>query len=76
MAKNNADIVFKNARVVTPSGVIEGGVAVVDGKIGAVADVSESKDNLASRFPASLRWLGGHGAERQRFLNGKNRAHF
>ena len=36
MAKNTADIVFKNGLIVTPSGVIEGGVAVVDGKIGAV----------------------------------------
>jgi len=36
MAKNTADIVFKNGLVVTPSGVIEGGVAVVDGKIAIV----------------------------------------
>jgi dihydropyrimidinase/dihydroorotase len=36
MAKNIADLVFKNGLIVTPSGVIEGGVAIVDGKIGAV----------------------------------------
>ena len=36
MPKNTADLVFKNGLIVTPSGVIDGGVAVVDGKIGAV----------------------------------------
>src|SRR5688572_7425880 len=36
MAKATADIVFKNGLIVTPAGVIEGGVAVVGGKIGAV----------------------------------------
>lgn len=36
MAANGADLVFKNGLVVTPSGVIEGGVAVVGGKIAAV----------------------------------------
>lgn len=36
MAKNIADLVLKNGLIVTPSGVIEGGVAIVDGKIGAV----------------------------------------
>lgn len=36
MVKNSADIVFKNGLVVTPAGVIEGGIAVVDGKIAAV----------------------------------------
>src|SRR6201988_1100400 len=36
MAKNTADLVFKNGLIVTPSGVIEGGVSIVDGKIGAV----------------------------------------
>ncbi|HEU4640424.1 MAG TPA: amidohydrolase, partial [Candidatus Binatia bacterium] len=36
MATNAADIVFKNGLVVTPSGVIEGGVAVVDGIIATV----------------------------------------
>lgn len=36
MGKGNADIVFKNGLVATPGGVIEGGVAVVGGKIGAV----------------------------------------
>src|SRR5574341_64620 len=36
MAKNIADLVLKNGLIVTPSGIIEGGVAIVDGKIGAV----------------------------------------
>ncbi len=36
MAKNTADLVFKNGLIVTPSGVIDGGVSIVDGKIGAV----------------------------------------
>jgi len=36
MTQNPADIVFKNGLVVTPSGVIEGGVAVVGEKIAAV----------------------------------------
>ena len=36
MAKNTADMVFKNGLIVTPSGVIEGGVAVVDGKIATI----------------------------------------
>ena len=36
MIRNPADIVFKNGLVVTPSGVIEGGVAVVGEKIVAV----------------------------------------
>src|SRR5215470_5527980 len=36
MATSAAELVFKNGLVVTPSGTIEGGVAVVDGKIAAV----------------------------------------
>jgi dihydropyrimidinase/dihydroorotase len=36
MAKKSAEVVFKNGLVVTPPGVIEGGVAVVDGKIASV----------------------------------------
>jgi imidazolonepropionase-like amidohydrolase len=36
MAKVAADIVFKNGLIVTPAGVIEGGLAVLDGKIAAV----------------------------------------
>jgi dihydropyrimidinase len=55
MAKNTANIVFKNGLVVTPSGVIEGGVAIVDGKIGAVgADAflpdAEREIDLAGRY--------------------------
>src|ERR1041385_6166568 len=36
MASKPADIVFKNGLVVTPGGTIEGGAAIVDGKIAAV----------------------------------------
>jgi len=36
MASKTADIVFKNGLVVTPGGIIEGGAAIVDGKIAAV----------------------------------------
>lgn len=36
MANTAADIVFKNGLIVTPAGTIEGGVAVLDGKIAAV----------------------------------------
>ena len=36
MASKPADIVFKNGLVVTPGGIIEGGAAIVDGKIAAV----------------------------------------
>ncbi len=36
MATNPADIVFKNGLIVTPAGTIEGGVAILDGKIAAV----------------------------------------
>ena len=36
MATNPADIVFKNGLIVTPAGTIEGGIAILDGKIAAV----------------------------------------
>ena len=36
MANISADIVFKNGLIVTPAGVIEGGVAIIGGKIAAV----------------------------------------
>src|SRR4029078_2409495 len=36
MASKTADIVFKNGLVVTPGGVIDGGAAIVDGKMAAV----------------------------------------
>ena len=36
MATKAADIVFKNGLVVTPGGTIEGGAAILDGKIAAV----------------------------------------
>jgi dihydropyrimidinase/dihydroorotase len=55
MAKNGCDIVFKNGLVVTPSGVIEGGVAVAKGKIAAVGGDSflpaaEREIDLAGRY--------------------------
>ena len=37
MATNPADIVFKNGLIVTPAGTIEGGVAILNGKIAAVS---------------------------------------
>ena len=36
MANTSADIVFKNGLIVTPAGVVEGGVAIIGGKIAAV----------------------------------------
>jgi dihydropyrimidinase len=36
MIKTTADLVLKNGLIVTPAGVIEGGLAVADGKIAAV----------------------------------------
>src|SRR5438309_10106550 len=36
MATNPADMVFKNGLIVTPAGTIEGGVAILGGKIAAV----------------------------------------
>jgi imidazolonepropionase-like amidohydrolase len=36
MANNAADLVFRNGLIVTPGGTIEGGVAILDGKIAAV----------------------------------------
>jgi len=35
MAKTTADLVFKNGLIATPAGTIEGGVAILDGKIAA-----------------------------------------
>lgn len=70
MANKNADVVFKNGLIVTPSGVIEGGVAVVDGRIGAVgADAflpeAERVIDLAGKYllPGAIDpecHLGGH----------------
>ena len=72
MAKTTADIVFKNGLIVTPSGVIEGGVAVVDGRIGAVGSDQFLPDaerviDLAGRYllPGAIDpecHLGGHRA--------------
>jgi dihydropyrimidinase/dihydroorotase len=55
VAKNTADIVFKNGLVVTPMGVIEGGVAVAAGKIAAVGGdaflpAAEREIDLAGRY--------------------------
>ena len=36
MANKAADLVFRNGLIVTPGGTIEGGVAILDGKIAAV----------------------------------------
>src|SRR5207247_9459086 len=36
MAKTTADLVFKNGLIVTPAGTIQGGVAILDGKIAAI----------------------------------------
>ena len=36
MANTSADIVFKNGWIVTPAGVVEGGVAITGDKIAAV----------------------------------------
>src|SRR5262249_59155082 len=56
MAKNKgADIVFKNGLVVTPGGTIEGGAAIVDGKIAAVGTndflpAADREIDLAGRY--------------------------
>ena len=80
MAKNTADIVFKNGWIVTPSGVIEGGVAVVDGKIGAVGNDAFLPDakrvvDLAGKhlLPGAIDpecHLGGHRDLAADFLRG------
>ena len=56
MANNKgADIVFKNGLVVTPGGTIEGGAAIVDGKIAAVGTneflpAADREIDLAGRY--------------------------
>jgi dihydropyrimidinase/dihydroorotase len=55
MAKNAADIVFKNGLIVTSAGVIQGGVAIVDGKIAAVGrdaflPAAEREIDLAGKY--------------------------
>jgi dihydroorotase-like cyclic amidohydrolase len=72
LAKSAADLVFKNGLVVTPGGTIEGGVAILDGKIVAVGGDSflpESKRqiDLAGKYllPGVIDpevHLGGHRA--------------
>jgi dihydropyrimidinase len=36
MATNSADLVFKNGLIATPAGIVEGGVAILNGKIASV----------------------------------------
>jgi len=72
MAKSAADLVFNNGLVVTPGGTIEGGVAILDGKIVVVGGDSflpESKRqiDLAGKYllPGVIDpevHLGGHRA--------------
>ena len=55
MVKNAAEIVFKNGLIVTPSGVIEGGVAIDGGKIAAVGQdaflpPAEREIDLAGKY--------------------------
>jgi dihydropyrimidinase len=50
-----ADIVFKNGLIVTPAGILEGGVAISDGKIAAVAEdrflpAGEQQIDLAGKY--------------------------
>ena len=54
MAKTAADLVFKNGLIVTPGGTIQGGVAVLDGRIAAVGrdsflPAAEREMDLAGR---------------------------
>jgi len=55
MTSKPADIVFKNGLVVTPGGIIEGGAAIVDGKIAAVGTnaflpAADREIDLAGRY--------------------------
>jgi dihydropyrimidinase len=56
MANNTgADIVFKNGWIVTPAGVVEGGVAIIGGKIAAVGrdaylPAAEREIDLAGKY--------------------------
>jgi dihydropyrimidinase len=40
MATNSADLVFKNGLIATPAGIVEGGVAILNGKIASVGSDS------------------------------------
>lgn len=72
MAKTTAELVLKNGLIVTPGGVVEGGVAVVDGKIAAIGTGSflpaaEREVDLAGKYllPGVVDpevHLGGHRA--------------
>ena len=55
MANTSADIVFKNGWIVTPAGVVEGGVAITGGKIAAVGrdaylPAAERQIDLAGKY--------------------------
>ena len=55
MGSAKSDLVFKNGLIVTPAGIVEGGVAVVDGKIAVVGRDSflpagEREIDLAGKF--------------------------
>jgi dihydropyrimidinase/dihydroorotase len=55
MTGSQSDLVFKNGLVVTPAGIVEGGVAVVNGKIAVVGKDSflptgEREIDLAGKF--------------------------
>ena len=55
MANTSADIVFKNGWIVTPAGVVEGGVAITGGKIAAVGrdaylPTAEREIDLAGKY--------------------------
>jgi len=56
MANKAADLVFRNGLIVTPGGTIEGGVAILDGKIAAVGNgaflpAADRQIDLGSVFP-------------------------
>ena len=55
MPENRADLSFKNGLVVTPAGVIEGGVAIADGNVAAVGrdeflPAAEREIDLAGKY--------------------------
>src|SRR5215470_7771659 len=55
MDNTSADIVFKNGWIVTPAGVVEGGVAITGGKIAAVGrdaylPTAERQIDLAGKY--------------------------
>jgi predicted amidohydrolase YtcJ len=58
MANNAADLVFRNGLIVTPDGTIEGGVAILDGRIAAVGSDGFYRLRIAKSIsPASIFFL-------------------